>query len=168
MFRSSKSALWAVVVAFSGLESAHSGGNGALKKTSQEIVDENTWRCRVKLGDSELGRMEERLIRREIPGPRYGVFFPGQDYICVLIKFDISDTGEPINFETIDYWPTNRYERAGYQALIQYKFTPAKKTEVDGPFYELFELTGGVDPELDISKLPDLPELPGQEEERGL
>lgn len=135
-------------------QEATSVGKPKLDKTPQEIVEENAWRCRSKLEDGELERMEDRLIHREIPGLSSGVLFPGQDYICVLIRFDVSDTGEPINFETVYYWPTSRYVRAGYQTLIEYRFKPAERSKVDGPFYEVFEMTWSKEPELDISKLP--------------
>lgn len=165
MFRSINNALLVLIVALIVHPSAHSGGNGALKKTPHEFIQENTWRCRGKLRDGDLEKMEERLVHRELLGLMSGVLMPDQDYICVLIEFYINDTGGAENLSTVDTWPTTRLERFGYRTLIKYKFTPSEESELDGPFYELFELTWGVEPELDISKLPELPELPEQEEE---
>jgi hypothetical protein len=90
--------------------------------------------------DRDLKKLElsKGLIQRSSPliiGG--GVVRPGEGYICVLLSFDVDQTGRPIDIRVVRSFPHDRLVPNAVQSLRSYRFQQPVRTG-DRPFLVLF------------------------------
>jgi TonB family protein len=68
-----------------------------------------------------------------------------------IVKYDISDSGEPINISIVNSWPEDVYNKASIKAISQWKYPAKAKGENESDRKELMQvfsyyLSRGLDP----------------------